>query len=127
VDHGDLRAPTEPEDQCLGELETRVSDLLTRLANGPNAPVLLALRLHDVRRMGGGMSDDEIRVPAHAEGVVLAVAARRRLPVKAFTGQKLGGLKGVAKRTAAVIPPPADLELARAAAAAREAAGWRSS
>jgi hypothetical protein len=125
IEHGDLRAPTEPEDRCLGELETRVSDLLQRLASGANAPELLALRLHDVRRYGGGITDDDIRVPAHAEGVVLAAAAQRRLPVAVFSAQKLGGAAGVAKRNAAVVPKLADAELAQATAAAREAGGWK--
>jgi hypothetical protein len=121
IDHGEMKAPTDTEDRCLVELDTRVRDLLERLAGSGTPPNSLALRLHDVRRMAGGMRDDEIRVPAHAEGVILAAAARRRLPVISLSGQKLGGAKGISKRTVSLALPPGDPDLAQAVAAAREA------
>jgi hypothetical protein len=121
LQHGEMKAPTDSEDQCLVELDTRVRDLLERLAATPSPPTTLALRLHDVRRMAGGMRDDEIRIPAHAEGVILAVAARRRLGVMSLSGQKLGGAKGIARKTSGFSLPAGDPDLAQAVAAAREA------
>jgi hypothetical protein len=119
VEQGDLGSATTSEADRLAEFDVRLSDLLDRLARGPKPLAGIALRAHDVRVVG---SDESIRIPAHAEGVVLAVAGRKHLKVVSVSGQRLGGRQVVAARTGALQPAPADQNTAQAAAAALKAA-----
>jgi len=118
IDQGSLGAPTTSEAQRLAELEVRLGDLLTRLAASATPPAGIALRVHDVH----GPTDESVRVPAHAEGVILAVAGRLHIKVVPISGQKLGGRQAVAAKVKALQPAPTGDEAAQAAAAAQRAA-----
>lgn len=118
LEQGELTSPTAAETRRLAELDVRFADLLDRLVGGTKPPAGIALRVHDIH----GARAESILVPAHAEGVVLAIAGKRHMKVVQISTQKLGGRQVVAARARGLQPTPADQHAAQAAVAALRAA-----